>query len=685
MTENNLTPPIAKVSPHEFEHLGKTYTDNYRWLQNKDDPEVIAYLEAENAYAKANLQHTDAFQESLFEELKGRIKEDDSTVPEKRGEYYYYSRVASGQQYRIFCRKHQSLEAEEEIILDENLLAEQSDYCRVNSFVPSPDNTLLAYSVDTTGAFVYTLYVKDLRTGEILTDGIADVAWTIAWASDNQTVFYTLFDDAHRPYKLFRHRVGDVNSDVEVYHETDDAYNIYVERTRSGQYLLMTMQSSTTTEVHYLSADNPTEQFEVVHPRQHWMEYFVYHHGARFLIRTNEDAENFKLMQAPIDHPTKDNWTPLLDHREDVLIEEVDTFQDYLVIYERQGGLQQIRISPPNDIRQEIYVDFPEPVYTFNRTANPEFMTDTLRFYYSSLVTPNSTIDYGMNNGAWEVKKQQEIPSGYDASLYESARIHATAPDGTQVPISLVYRKGISLNGENPLLLYGYGSYGISMDPNFNTSRLSLIDRGFVYAIAHIRGGSEMGRSWYENGRLMHKKNTFTDFIACAEHLIEEKYTSAEHLAIMGGSAGGLLVSAVANMRPELFKAVASIVPFTNVITAMLMPELPLTVIEWEQWGNPENQEAFDYMLSYSPYENIEAKDYPHLYVKAGLNDLQVPYWDPAKYVARLRTQKTDDNRLLFVTNMGAGHHGASGRYDYLREVAEQYAFILDALGLLES
>jgi oligopeptidase B len=683
MNKLDQIPPLAKTIPHSFEKHGHIFTDEYAWLQNKDDPDVIAYLEAENAYAKAALKHTELLQEQLFQEMRSRIQEDDSSAPEKRGEYDYYWRVQAGLQYRIFCRKYGSLDAPEQIILDENVLAEGKTYCKVYVFEPSPDQNLLAFAVDTTGALVFDLYIKHMSTGELVNGPIPNTAWNVAWASDSRTLFYTVFNDSHRPFKLFRHIAGeDPANDILIYHELDESFPIYIQRSRSGEYLLLTIESGTTSEVRYLPASQPTREFRIVHPRQHWLEYYLEHAGDRFWITTNESAENFRLMVAPTDNPGKENWREVLPHRLDTYIEQVSAFRNHLVVYERQAGLKRIRISDSDGLSNIKYIGFPDPVYTFRIADNPEFDAPALRFYYSSLVTPVSTIDFDLANNTWEVKKRQEIPGGYDKEQYASERLFAQAPDGEQVPIALVYRKGSSRNGKHPTLLYGYGSYGFSNEPDFDSKRLSLLDRGFVFAIAHIRGGSEMGRAWYEDGRLMQKKNTFTDFIASAEHLIAQGYTSPEQLAIMGRSAGGLLVSAVTNMRPELFNTVIAQVPFTNVITAMLSPDLPLTVIEYEQWGNPDDPKAFEYMLSYSPYENVEAKAYPHIYAQGGLNDLQVPYWDPAKWVAKLRAHKTDNNRLFLITNMGAGHGGASGRYDYLREVAQVYAFMIETIGV---
>jgi oligopeptidase B len=676
-------PPVAKTVPFVRTQHGIEVPDEYAWLQNKQDPEVIAYLEAENAYARAALAHTEQLQEQIFQELRGRIKEDDQDAPYRHGGFLYYTRVEAGKQYRLFCRRRDEADAPEELLLDENALAEGRAYCRVGRAEPSNDHTLLAYLLDTTGSWVFEVFVKDLRTGEMISGPIPQASWSLAWANDSRTLFYTVENDAHRPYKLMRHTVGtNATEDAEVYHEPDEAFNLSAWRTRSDAYILLTAGSQAASEVRFLPADQPEGTFQLIALRRPWIEYYVEHHGDRFLIRTNEEsAENFKLMAAPTANPGREQWREVIAHRADTLIEGVSAFRDHVVVWERSGGFKQVRISNPDGVTNARYVSFPEPVYTVNEGANPEFDTTTLRFHYTSLVTPNQTVDYDVATGAWTVVKQQEIPSGYDPSQYLSERLLATATDGTAVPISIVYRRDFARDGTRPLVLYGYGSYGFSMEPWFDAKRLSLLDRGFAFAIGHIRGGSELGRRWYEQGRLGNKKNSFTDFIACAEHLVAQGYTSPERLAIMGGSAGGLLVTAAANMRPELFRAVLALVPFTNVITAMLMPELPLTVMEWEQWGNPADEEAFRAMLAYSPYDMIEAKDYPQIFVRAGLNDLQVPYWDPAKYVARLRARKTDVRPLLLLTNMGAGHGGASGRYDALREDAEEFAFLIDALG----
>lgn len=683
------SPPLAQTLPTSFEQHGQRFVDPYAWLQDKHDPAVIAHLEAENAYAAELLRHTLPLQEQIFQEMRGRIQEDDASAPQRHGDFFYYTRVEAGKQYRLICRRRSTPDAAEEVLLDENALAAGNAYCNIFRVIPSPDHTLLAYTLDTTGALVYDLFVIDAASGALLCGPIANVAWSLAWSADGGTLFYTTFDAAHRAYRLYRHRLGDDPAQAAlVYQEPDDAFSINVHCTRSGAFLLLTSASHTSSEVRFLAADQPEGEFRLIHPRQPWHEYYVDHHGERFLIRSDENAENFKLLEAPVSAPHKEHWRELIPHRADTLLEDVDLFRNHLVLYERRAGLPVIRICSPDGLTTLRSVDFPEPVYTISTSlrgnplaVNPEFSASTLRFFYSSLVTPNSTVDIGLSDDSWTVRKQQAIASGYDPAQYASQRLYAPAVDGASVPISLVYRKDARRVGGNPLLLKGYGAYGYSAEPAFDANLLSLLDRGFVYAIAHIRGGSELGRSWYEQGRLLHKKNSFTDFIACADHLIAEGWSTPALLTMRGRSAGGLLMSAVANMRPDLARAMVAEVAFANVITAMLSPELPLTVSEYEQWGNPADPEAFAYMLSYSPYDNVEAKAYPHIYATAGLNDLQVPYWDPAKWVARLRATKTDHNRLLLITNMAAGHGGASGRYDSLREEARVYAFLIDTLG----
>ena len=677
-------PPAAKIIPRTETIHGETRVDNYCWLRERDNPEVIEYLKAENQYTTAMMKHTEEFQERLYKELLGRIKETDLSVPVKIDDYYYYSRTEEGKQYHILCRKKESLDAEEEILLDQNALAAGHDYFELGVYEISPNHELLAYSVDTSGSEVYTLYIKDLNAGELRKDEIADTYYSVEWANDNRTIFYNVLDEARRPYKLYRHVLGtDPATDVMIYREEDESFYVSLYKTKSRAYLILALGSVTASEVHYLDANCPTEEFKVVHRRQHDMEYDVTHHGDKFFIVTNDDAKNFRLMEAPASAPSKDNWREVIPHRDSVMLDGVEASRDHLAIYEREDGLKKIRIrNMEND--EEYYVDFPEPVYTFRAGPNPDFNSSALRFSYTSLVTPPSVFDYDMNTRERELKKRDEIPSGYDSSLYQSERIFAEASDGARMPISLVYRKGMVKDGGNPLFLYAYGSYGSSSDPGFSSSRLSMLDRGFIYAIAHIRGGQEMGRYWYDQGKLLHKKNTFTDFIACAEHLVAEKYTSSDKLVINGGSAGGLLMGAVTNMRPDLFRAVIANVPFVDVINTMLDASIPLTVTEYEEWGNPNEKEYYDYMKSYSPYDNVEAKDYPNILVTAGLNDPRVQYWEPAKWTAKLRALKTDNNVLLLKTDMGAGHGGPSGRYDYLKKIAFEYAFILDLLGLTQ-
>ena len=678
----DIKPPVAEIIPKLDGMQDEARADNYFWLRDKSNPKVIEYLEAENCYTEAVMKHTEHFQEQLYQELLGRIKETDLTVPEKQDDYFYYTRTETGKQYRIYCRKQGSLDAAEEILLDGNALAEGHDYMAIGAYEVSPNHQLLAYAVDTTGDEKFTLRVKDLSTGELLPDEVLDIYYGVEWANDNQTLFYTTLDDAKRPYKLHRHQLGgDSQEDVLVYHETDESFYLHIGKTSSKAYLLMDLESNNTSEVHYLDADDPTGDFKVFQPRHREVEYSVEHHSDKFLIVTNADAKNFKLIEAPVNAPTEANWKEVIPHREAVKLDSVSPFQNHLVVYERENGLKQIRIF--NLATNEVHsVEFPEPVYTLWGIGNREFNTNTLRFHYSSFITPTSVFDYNMDTRTRELKKQEEVLGEYDPSRYESQRIFAKVADGTQIPISLVYKKGMTQDGNNPLLLIGYGSYGFSIDPNFSSNSLSLLDRGFIVAIAHIRGGGEMGRPWYESGKLLNKRNTFTDFIACAEHLIAENYTMSDKLVIRGGSAGGLLMGAVMNMRPDLFKTVIAHVPFVDALNTMLDASIPLTVIEYDEWGNPNEKPYYDYIRSYSPYDNIEAKNYPNLLVTAGLNDPRVHYWEPAKWTAKLRALKTDSNRLLLKTEMGSGHGGPSGRYDALKETAFEYAFILDVLGI---
>jgi oligopeptidase B len=678
----NVAPPIAEKIPKIDTSFGDIRVDNYFWLRDKNNPEVIKYLQAENKYTETVMKPTEKLQEKLYKEMLSRIKETDLSVPEKMDDYYYYTREEKGKQYKIYCRKKGSLDAKEEILLDANELAKGHNYLDVGVYKVSPDHQLLAYSIDTTGAEDFTLYFKDLNTGKVLTDIIPNTSYSAEWANDNQTVFYNTLDEAKRPYKLYRHFLGaDPKNDVLVYHEKDEAFNLDLKKSKSKAYLFMLLESETTSEDWYLDASHPDGNFKIIQPRQHEMEYSVEQHGDKFYILTNDNAKNFKLMQAPISEPSKNNWKEIIPNRDSVKIDDIEVFKNHLVVYERERGLKKIQITNLTD-NQVHYVDFPEPVYTFWQDRNPDFNTNLLRFNYTSLITPRSVFDYDMDKKTRELKKQDEVLGGYNPSLYQSERVFVKASDGILVPISLVYKKGMVRNGKNPLFLYGYGAYGISSEPYFSSNRLSLLDRGFIFAIAHVRGGGEMGRYWYEQGKLLNKKNTFTDFIACAEHLVAEKYTSSDKLVINGGSAGGLLMGAVTNMRQDLFKIVIANVPFVDLINTMLDPSLPLTVIEYEEWGNPHEKEYYEYMRSYSPYDKVQAKAYPNMLITTSLNDPRVSYWEPSKWTAKLRALKTDHNLLLLKINMGAGHGGSSGRYDYLKDIALEYAFVFKVLGI---
>ncbi len=654
--------------------------DNYFWLRNRSDPEVIAFLEAENRYTEEVMAPTKPLQENLYQEILGRIQETDVSVPVKRDDYFYYTRTEAGKAYSIQCRKRGSLEAPEEILLDANALAEGQKYFRLGNFAVSPDHRLLAYSTDLEGDETYTIQVKNLVTGELLPDRIANTYYTLEWANDNRTFFYTVLDETKRPYRAFRHELG-VEPDVLVYQEDDGRFSLGLGKTRSRRFVFIELASPLTSELRYLEAGDPRAEFRVMLPRRQDVEYDASHHGEYFYIRTNDRAKNFRLMRTEVGDPSSENWHEVIPARADVTIEGVDSFEDHLVIYERERGLETICIRDGMGGFSH-YVDFPEPVYTVSAAGNAEYQTNLLRFNYTSLVTPTSVFDYDVRTRQRELKKQYEVRGGYDASQYQSERIFAKAPDGVEVPISLVYRRGFERNGSSPLLLYGYGAYGHSIDPRFSSDRLSLLDRGMIFAIAHIRGGAELGEVWHDQGKLLQKKNTFSDFIAGAEHLISERYTSPDRLAIMGGSAGGLLMGAVLNARPELFHAAIAKVPFVDTLNTMLDPTLPLTMSEYEEWGNPEEKQYYDYIRSYSPYDNVAPREYPTMLVTGGLNDPRVSYWEPAKWVAKLRELKKDSNVLLLKTNMGSGHFGPSGRYEGIKEVAFDYAFLLKSLGI---
>ena len=678
--------PTAPKRPFEITQHGYTRIDNYYWMRDRSDPEVMKYLHAENDYLEEIMGHTKSLQGTLYTEMKRRIQETDVTVPEKRGEYLYYSRTEEGKQYPIYCRKRGSLESPEEILLDQNDLAEGKSFCSIGALTVSPDGNKLAYSIDIEGREAYTIYIKDLISGTLYPEFMVNtyssvyVHTGVEWANDSQTVYYLTMDEAERPCKFWRHKLGtDASQDVLVFHDEDEAYFLFIHKSRDEKYIFTNHHATRATEMRFLSANEPEGELRILSSRKKGVEYFAAHHEGYFYIVTNDQAENFKLVKANVDTSEIEHWEEVIPHREDVLIDYVDTFKDYLVLYERRSGLRQIRITPFAAMSNVRYIEFPEAAYSVDLETNPEFDTEILRFTYSSPITPPSVIDYHMDIGQWQLIKQ-DIPDGYDKSQYVTERIHATAPDGKQIPLSIVYKKDLKKNGNNPTLLYGYGSYGSVIDADFNSNRLSLLDRGFVFAIGHIRGGSDLGRAWYESGKMLNKKNSFTDFIACAEHLIKEGFTSNKKLAILGGSAGGLLVSACLTMRPDLFQAVINKVAFVDVVTTMSDPTIPLTSLEWDEWGNPQVLEHFEYMLSYSPYDNVRPTSYPHMLITTGLNDPRVAYWEPAKFAAKLREMKTDNNILLLHTNYQAGHAGASGRYDHLKEVAIDFAFLIDRL-----
>jgi oligopeptidase B len=681
-SQKPITPPVAKVEPKTTVILGDTLVDNYFWLREKSNPAVIQYLEDENKYTDSVMKPTRKIQKKLYREMLKRIKETDISVPVKIDSFYYYTRTVKGSQYPIYCRKKGDLSAVEAILLDQNVLAADKKYCEIGEFKISPDQNLLAFAVDFNGSEKYMLCMKDLNSGKMLPDTIRDVSYGLEWANDNRTIFYTTLDTIMRPDKLWRHKLGEKpGNDVMVFHEPDEMFYLGLAKTRSKAYLILNLNSQITSEVHYLFADQPTGEFKLFQPRVTGVEYTIDHHGDTFYILTNEKAINFRLLETPVAKPEWCNWREKIPYRPDVLLSGMDCFRDHLVVYERENGLEKILVENLSSGATH-FVDFPEPVYTIDSDNNPDYNTRILRFKYTSLVTPRSVYDYDMENKTRELKKQDEVLGGYDPTQYQSERVFAVAPNGVQVPISLVYKKGFVKNGTHPLYLYGYGAYGYPSEPRFSSIRLSLLDRGFVYAIAHVRGGGEMGRPWYEDGKLLHKRNTFTDFIACAEYLIAEKYTAADRLVIMGGSAGGLLMGAVNNMRPELFKVVVAHVPFVDIINTMMDRTIPLTVIEWEEWGNPNLEKYYAYMKSYSPYDNVTHEAYPHMMITAGLNDPRVAYWEPAKWTAKLRALKTDGNMLILKTDMGKGHFSATGRYDYLKENAFEYAFIFDKLGI---
>jgi oligopeptidase B len=679
----HMEAPVAKKIPKSLTMHGDTRIDNYYWLNERENPEVIAYLEQENEYTRAMMKHTEELQAGLYDEIVGRIKQSDMSVPYKRNGYYYYTRFEEGKEYPVYCRKKGDLDAPEEVMLNVNELAEGYSYFHVAGISVSHDNRILAYGVDTVSRRQYTIWFKNLDNGTVYQDRISNTTGSVAWASDNKTAFYTAKDEVTlRPHKIFRHSMGSSpNGDPLVYHEEDETFRTGVYLSKSMEYIMIGSFSSISTEYRFLPAANPLGQFRILQPRQKELEYYVSHYHDSFYIRTNHDAINFRLMRTDIANTGMNQWEEVIAHREDVMLEDFAVFNDFLALQERSGGLTGLRVMEQKG-GDDHYIRFDEPIYMAYLSTNLDFDTHILRYGFTSLTISNSVYDYDMKSRESTLLKRQEVLGGYDPGEYVSERVFAVAADGEEIPVSMVYRKGLDSNGANPLVLYAYGSYGASMDPYFSSVRLSLLDRGFIYAIAHVRGGEEMGRRWYDDGKLLKKKNSFTDFISCAEMLIERGYTDPGKLFAMGGSAGGLLVGAVINMRPELFRGAIAAVPFVDVVTTMLDQNIPLTTGEYDEWGNPDNREYYDYMLSYSPYDNVAAKEYPALLVTAGLHDSQVQYWEPAKWVAKLRDMKTGDRLLLLQVNMDYGHGGASGRFEIYKETALEYAFLIDQAGI---
>ncbi|GHC52262.1 oligopeptidase B [Ulvibacter litoralis] len=683
----NITPPKADKIAKNLEIHGDSREDNYYWLNQREDEEVIDYLERENDYYDKMTAHTKKFKEDLFEEMKGRIKEDDESVPYKLNGYYYITRYEKGKDYPIYTRKKGTLEAPEEIIFNVNEMAEGHSYYNLNGFSVSENNKLISFGVDTISRRKYTIYIKNLETGEILPENIPLTTGSATWANDNKTLFYTRKDEQTlRSNQIFRHTLGtDPKDDALIFTEEDETFGTYVYKTKSKKYLVIGCYSTLTSEFQVLDASTPNEPFTLFQPRVRGLEYSISHYGDSFYILTNKDeAINFKLMKTSEKNTTQEHWVDMIPHRKDVLLEDIDIFKDYLVVSERTNGLNMINVKRW-DQKEDYYLPFDNETYTVGTGGNAEFDTDILRYGYNSLTTPSSTIDFNMKTKEKEVKKETKVLGGkFNKENYESKRVWATATDGTKIPISMVYRKGMEQNGKNPFLLYAYGSYGSTVDPYFSSVRLSLLDRGFIFAIAHVRGGEYLGRQWYEDGKLLKKKNTFTDFIDASKFLIAENYTSKDHLYASGGSAGGLLMGAIVNMAPEIYNGVIASVPFVDVVTTMLDDSIPLTTGEYDEWGNPNEPEYYEYMKSYSPYDNVAPLAYPNMLVTTGLHDSQVQYWEPAKWVAKLRELKKGTSVLLLQTNMEAGHGGASGRFEALKEVAMDYAFLLDLEGITE-
>jgi oligopeptidase B len=675
-------PPVAKKVPKTTEINGRTLVDNYYWMRDKKNPEVAAYLEAENVYTDAVMKPTEGLQKKLYDEMLSRIKETDVEVPYKEGGYFYYTRTEAGKQYSIYCRKKGSLDAPEEVLVDVNELANGQKFMSIAAFAVSDDGNLLAYATDNTGFRQYTLAVKDLRTGKLLPDH-AERVGAVVWANDNKTIFYTVEDAiTKRQNQAYRHVAGTSGSDKLIYEEKDEKFNVYAGKTRSKAYIFLFSGSHTTSEARYIPADQPLAEFKVMEPRKQDVEYYPDHNGAFFYIRVNDTGRNFRLVKAPVTDPRSANWQEVVPQRVNVMLDDTDFFKNYYVLSERENGLPQIRVIDLGG-GQSRRIEFPEPAYSSYPSQNREYDTSKFRYGYESFITPRSVFEYDMATGKSTLLKQKEVPGGYDRTRYQVERIFAPAPDGVKVPISLVHLKGAKMDGKGPIYLTAYGSYGYPYDISFHSELPSLTDRGVVVAVAHIRGGGEMGKTWHDDGRMMRKKNSFTDFIAAAEYLVEQGYGSKDRLVIEGRSAGGLLMGAVLNMRPDLFHAALVGVPFVDVINTMLDESLPLTVGEFEEWGNPKEKPAFDYMLAYSPYDNVEAKTYPNMLVRTSFNDSQVMYWEPAKYVAKMRALRTDHNSLILKTKMNpAGHGGASGRYDRLHDAAFDYAYYLTQMGI---
>lgn len=682
--KEKMTAPSAKKIKMEFNEFGKTRIDNYYWLNDREDQEVIEYLEAENAYTKSVLSETEALQEKIYEEIVGRIKQTDMSVPYDLNGYTYYTRYEEGKEYPVYCRKKLKDGSEEEVMLDGNAMAVGHPFFQIGGWEVSTNNKMLVYSVDTVSRRKYTIHFKNLETGEVFEESIPNTSGNVTWANDNKTVFYAMRDETLRPYKIFKHKIGIPVEDAElVYHEEDPTFSAYVYKTKSDKFLVIGLGSTLSNEYRILDASKPKGDFKVFQERTKDLEYSISQQGNKWLVLTNLDAKNFRLMECPLGKTSVENWKEVIPNRADVLLEDVDVFADFYVLTERENGLINFRVF---DLKKktDYYVEFGEKDYYAYTNSNPDYKSKMLRYSYTSLKTPTTVYDYHMITKESTFLKQYEVEGGYNPDDYQTERVYALARDGVKVPVSIVYKKGFKKDGTQPLLLYAYGSYGYSMESTFSSSRLSLLDRGFAFAIAHVRGGQELGREWYDNGKMLNKKNTFFDFIDCGKFLVEQKFTSSDKMFAAGGSAGGLLIGAVINYEPKLFKGLIAAVPFVDVVTTMLDESIPLTTGEYDEWGNPNEEKYYDYMLSYSPYDNVEAKDYSNLLVTTGLHDSQVQYWEPAKWVAKLRELKTDDNILLLHTNMDFGHGGASGRFERYKEVAMEDAFMLMLLGIYQ-